>query len=70
MSIVIVIEQPGQSLLMGRRVGQVELNTIASSFGALSAVVTALHRYTLGRSDNTHNKIVSLRGGLHYITSA
>lgn len=33
---------------------QVELNTIASSFGALSAVVSRMHEYTVnrcGRSD-------------------
>lgn len=29
---------------------QVELNTIASSFGALSAVVSRMHEYTASRS--------------------
>jgi len=32
-------------------VKQVELNTIASSFGCLSTLVTRLHRYILSRSD-------------------
>lgn len=42
-----MLDEPSNTLM------QVELNTIASSFGALSAVVTQLHRYTLGRSGRT-----------------
>lgn len=43
-----MLDEPSNTLM------QVELNTIASSFGALSAVVTRLHRYTLSRSGR-HN---------------
>jgi len=42
-----MLDEPSNTLM------QVELNTIASSFGALSAIVSRMHGYTLSRSGRT-----------------
>ena len=49
---------------------QVELNTIASSFGCVSAITTRLHRYLLGRFGDELRAAASARGGGNGASSA
>mmetsp|Transcript_5927 Transcript_5927/g.21662 ORF Transcript_5927/g.21662 Transcript_5927/m.21662 type:complete len:541 (+) Transcript_5927:1-1623(+) len=46
---------------------QVEMNTISSSFAALSGKVSGLHKYLVGRHTSAHNGV---QGGAHLVPDA
>ncbi len=45
---------------MTDRLSQVELNTIASSFGCLSTLVARMHRYLMGRAGVSPAELAAL----------